>query len=172
MTDQKTAISKREAAARQLDQAIRLFFDGGDSLSVHTLAGATLQLCADIAKHEGHKSRLQQAVEERISPDSKKEWHAAVNRTRNFLKHADKDAEATHDYTDKETMFVLFEAVEIAAVVAPPKSRERLAYEMWFVFRFPYLLEASFASALQQAAKESGVDPSDRRMWLRWVREA
>src|SRR2546422_6130134 len=92
MTWEVAVISKREAAARQLDQAIRLFFRRGDMLSVHTLAGAAFQLLADLGKVSGIVSRYRSEV--LIRPERMKEWVQALNSTQNFLKHADRDADS------------------------------------------------------------------------------
>jgi hypothetical protein len=43
-------VTKREAASRQLNQGIRLFFDRGDMLAVHTLTAAAFQLFADLGQ--------------------------------------------------------------------------------------------------------------------------
>jgi hypothetical protein len=166
-----TLITKREAALRQLDQAIWLFFQRGDMLAVHTLAAASLQLFTDIAKKEGVVSRMEEAVERRIRPEHRKEWVAAVSRTRNFLKHADRDADQSHEYAEEETLFVLFEGTELAYKLGPKKSRECSAYSYWFAYRFPHLLEPEFAKQLQQMAATHGVDPTDRALWHRWLSE-
>ena len=46
-----STVTKLEAASRQLDTAIRLFFSGGDAVSIHTLAAAAFNVFADIAEH-------------------------------------------------------------------------------------------------------------------------
>ena len=46
-------ISKLEAAERQLRQAVRLFFQRGDDLAIHTLAAATYQIISDLCKQKG-----------------------------------------------------------------------------------------------------------------------
>ena len=43
-------LTRLEAAERQLRQAIRLFFGGGDEVSVHTLTGAACRVLRDLAK--------------------------------------------------------------------------------------------------------------------------
>jgi hypothetical protein len=44
-------IDKAEAARRQLETAIDLYFDNADSLSVHTLAFASLKVLFDLYPH-------------------------------------------------------------------------------------------------------------------------
>lgn len=52
-------VSKLEAAERQLDAAIRLFFAREDAVSVHTLAAAAYQVIIDICKQRGIERELE-----------------------------------------------------------------------------------------------------------------
>ena len=92
MDSKVSVVTKRDAAVRQLDQAIRLFFRRGDMLAVHTLTGAAFQLFADLGKISDIVSRFRS--EELIRPERMNEWVQALNNTQNFLKHADRDASA------------------------------------------------------------------------------
>ena len=95
-------------------------------LSVHTLAGASFQLLADLGKLQNVFSPIRHSG--RIRPEAEKEWLSALNRTQNYLKHADKDAEATHDYSEDATRMLVFEVVIMAQLLGVPRSRELLAY--------------------------------------------
>src|SRR5579872_5153508 len=46
-------VTKLEAAKRQLTAAIRLFFDGGDEIAVHTLAVASYDILHTLSKRKG-----------------------------------------------------------------------------------------------------------------------
>ena len=48
----KMYVSKLDAAKRQLDIAINLFFKNSDPISIHTLTAAAYEILAVIAKHE------------------------------------------------------------------------------------------------------------------------
>lgn len=82
-------ISKLEAARRQLDTAITLYFDNGDSLSVHSLASASFRLLFDLypsMRNDGYSARIDELIQ-RIG------WKR-FSSTANFLKHADQDPDA------------------------------------------------------------------------------
>src|ERR1017187_8231362 len=84
MTDHR--ITKLDAARRQLDTAIKLFFDKEDSLSVHTLAYASFKILFDIYPlHKGDDFATK--IDEMIRVMG---WQR-FNDTANFLKHADRD---------------------------------------------------------------------------------
>jgi hypothetical protein len=86
-----TAIKKLEGARRQLDCAIRLFFENEDALAIHTLSRAAFRVLFDLyPKHlkDGFLDEVSSLIE-RIGG-----WRA-FNRVANFLKHADNDPDDT-----------------------------------------------------------------------------
>jgi hypothetical protein len=86
MSEADQRISKLDAARRQLDTAIKLFFDNEDGLSVHTLAYASFKVLFDIYPvHQDDDFAAK--IDELISQIGWKRF----NQTANFLKHADRD---------------------------------------------------------------------------------
>jgi hypothetical protein len=164
-----TNITKLEAAERQLRRAIRLFFERGDVLAVHTVTAAAFQLFADVGKLSGVISRFRS--KELIRPEEMKKWSAALNATQNFLKHADRDADAVHPYVEEGTTLLLYETVELAERVAPTKSPERLAFQLWFVFSYPEMVDPAILARLR-AANPDNIDQTDRDLWAEYVRRA
>ena len=160
-------ITKGEAATRQLDLAIRLFFAREDMLGVHTLAGAALRVFADLDSRAGVESFVRSS--DKIRSEHRGEWLAALNRTQNFLKHADRDGDSKHKYSEKETLFLLLEAVDLAGRVTRADSAERFAYRMWFFATFPELMSPDYRAQLQAAARDADADPSDRDLWGFWI---
>ena len=82
-------ITKLEAAKRQLDCALELFFDEKDAVAIHTLACAAHQVIHDINRDQNgpellfdHKDTSDPAVKV-----TKKLLHSQYN----FFKHADND---------------------------------------------------------------------------------
>ena len=63
---EKSEITKVEAARRQLDCAIRLFFEDEDSLPIHTLAWAAFEVLFDLyPKHrsDGFSHHLERIIQ-------------------------------------------------------------------------------------------------------------
>lgn len=59
MTSSKTLqLTKLEAARRQLETSVKLFFDHGDEVSIHTLVAAGYAIVRDINKHRGGDSMI------------------------------------------------------------------------------------------------------------------
>jgi hypothetical protein len=83
----ESGVSKIDAASRQLDTAIDLWFKDGDGLSAFTLAFASFKLLANLYAHEGTDGfglAVDHLMKERGA-------HKSMAHTANFLKHADRD---------------------------------------------------------------------------------
>jgi hypothetical protein len=96
-------ITKLEAARRQLDAALRLRREGGDSLAVHTLAFAAYCLLRDLFGKSERKKVLKE-FEEKLE----------FRKVSNYLKHADSDPEdilKKHD--EKHTYITLALAIRL-----------------------------------------------------------
>ena len=169
MSRQVHDITKVEAADRQLNQAIRLFFRCGDMLAVHTLTGAAFQLFADLGRVRGIVSRYRS--EELIRPERMAEWISALNETQNFLKHADKDPGGVLKFVEEGTMLFLYEAVELATRVNTNTAQERTAFRLWFVASFPEMIEPGLLARLR-AANTANIDQTDRHLWALYLGEA
>ncbi len=87
-------VSKLEAAERQLRQAVRLFFQRGDDVAIHTLAAAAYQILSDLCEHKG----IEREMEDSAILDEmgvKGEVLATTRKPQTFFMHADKDPEGT-----------------------------------------------------------------------------
>ena len=93
----KTAISKAEAARRQLDSAIKLWFENDDGLSIFTLAFASLKVLFGLHAH-GASDGFSVALDKLIGETGWKSMSSIAN----FLKHADRDpgAALSHFHPD------------------------------------------------------------------------
>jgi hypothetical protein len=77
-------IGKLEAAKRQLDSAIRMFFKNEDMLAVHTVSRAAFRVLYDLTKGD---AVIKKALETHIN----KVGPHRFNEETNFLKHANQD---------------------------------------------------------------------------------
>lgn len=85
----KLLISKIDAARRQLDCAIELWFLEKDEVSAHALAGAAYQVIHDICMAKGAGELLYDSAV--VKDEYRKEFNDQINAARNFIKHADRD---------------------------------------------------------------------------------
>lgn len=127
------SISKLDAARRQLEAAVRLYFFHGDPVSIHTLGSAAAQILHDLAKHRGEEPiMLRQVILKYVRP----EHHALVERTlaeaENFFKHADRDPVGLLEFKLAQTELVLLDAVEAYSRLTAEQIPLFTVYRMWF----------------------------------------
>ena len=124
-------VTKLEAASRQLDTAIRLFFSGGDVVSVHTLAVAAANIFADIAEHQnaGVSWRTRTRDDSGLST---KELKRILHDEWNFFKHADREPNATLEFNDLVSEDVMFMAVLDCGDLQPTTCPMQ-AFQIWYI---------------------------------------
>jgi hypothetical protein len=144
-------LSKLDCARRQLELAIELFFLERDPVSIHTLAGAARQLLQDINKHRGGKPLMTEieALKGIVIPGKEEEVSRLFRKAENFFKHADRDPEATIDFSPEINELVLWEASakyhEFTSETTPPMG----AINIWFQVGHPELFTNEFLKQAQ-----------------------
>lgn len=82
-------VTKLDAAVRQLDTAITLYFQDGDPVPIHTLACAAHQVIHNINRHNNGPELLFDVLSrKKREPQISK---ALLHKHYNFFKHADSD---------------------------------------------------------------------------------
>src|SRR4030043_943878 len=87
--NKKYTIKKIEAAIRQLDTAIQLWFHGGDEIAIHVLACSAYQIINDINLHKKGDNLL--FSNDRIDEKYVTKFNKSLKKHYNFFKHADND---------------------------------------------------------------------------------
>ena len=128
-------LTKFDVAERQLNQAIYLFFDGGDPVSVHTLSEAASQVLYDIRAQFGAKSKIRDT--DIIKPEFKKVWLASLAKSKNFFKHADRDAMDKHEFKEEFNHFSLLDAVNMYLTAKQAWTPETIVFVQWYAVEYP-----------------------------------
>jgi hypothetical protein len=108
-------LSKLDAARIQLESAIESYFKK-DHVCAVTLAGAAEDILAGLLKASGEKSPFeflhnwyQETYETTVT---KSDFSRQIaNPTRNWLKHADEDADTKLDITEQDSILMLMRAL-------------------------------------------------------------
>lgn len=128
-----TSLTKVDVARRQLVTAIKLFFDGEDSVSVLSLAANAWEVIDALCSRDGLLSMSAQA-REYVAPgkDLKKDY---INSPfRNFFKHADRDPGAMLlDFDDAVVDGILFLAVEDYIRMREKSPIELQVFQLWYL---------------------------------------
>lgn len=125
-------VTKTDAARRQLDTAIRLFFSHGDAVAIGTLAYNALEIGATLARQQGKRewTAFEDLEEEFGKPAH--ELHQEFHAPRNFFKHADRDPEVVLEgFDDSVAEYLLFFATIQFGEIAE-RSLEMWVMLVWF----------------------------------------
>src|SRR5258708_7500140 len=106
-------LSKLEAARRQLETAISLYFNGGDPVSTHTLANSAMEVLSDLNKAwKGTPMISDLEASGAIRPDKLDVARQVFRGPQNFFKHADKDPNGVLDFHPEVPAGFILSAVE------------------------------------------------------------
>lgn len=138
-------LSKLEAAQRQLNAAIDLYFESGDEVATHTLAGAAYTLVTDLNGRARNIDELLKFIKPKNHEDFRKRW----NKPQNFFKHANRDPEAILDFNPQMTEIVLLMACEEYGELGE-RSDQMYLFAAWFMLQNPDALNANGAAIMKQ----------------------
>lgn len=160
-----TKISKLEGAQRNLAAAVRLFFENGDPIAVHTLAAAAQNVIRDVAKARGlsHTSILHDHPG--IPAEARKKWIDILNAPRNFFKHADKDPDGMLEFDEKRNETLLLDACLILSEVSRQALSEANVYLGWFTTANPTLRRSLSNNQIGDYAVRNNISPQDFRVF-------
>lgn len=139
-SEQSLRLSKLETARRQLETAIKLYFEHGDEVSIHTLAAAGYSVIRDINEHRGGEPMLKD-LHCFLSADLAREFRKYINTPENFLKHADKDPSAIGELNPRWTEALMWEASRKYCEMTGDSPKVLITFIFWFVMRNPGLKE-------------------------------
>lgn len=165
------ALNKFDVAERQLNQAIRLFFEGGDSVSIHTLAEAASQILYDLKPHYGTTSMFRDS--DWIKDEFRKEWIAYLIKARNFFKHANKDPLAVLEFKEKLNLFSIIDSLSMYTQIKKAWTPESMAFMSWFSLNHPRYLkkDGQFGQKIEEFRRNMMAMPSnDLASWAEFIR--
>lgn len=150
-------ISKLDAARRQLETAIRLYFANGDPVSIHTLAAAAYNIVKDVNKNRGGTPLfLKEEFLDYIKEGHEKEVRKLINAAENFFKHADYDHDAIFDFNPGHSEMLIHEACRVFQRLTGEQSFLFKLFQIWFATNNPLLfrLPEEYKRILESIAAE------------------
>ena len=112
-------LTKIDAAKRQLNTAITMWFHGEDTISTHTLACAAYQLVHDVNSSRGGPELIYDSICFKDEFRGKVIQH--LRREYDFFRHADRVPESTIDFDDSHTEpFLIFSCYGLEALGVVP----------------------------------------------------
>lgn len=124
-----------DAAIRQLETAITLWFHDGDPVSICTLTWAAYEIIHHFNKAGNHDPMMVDGSH--IKPEYREAFPGYLKEGANFLKHASRDPKSVYHLPVKSQPFVLLDA---AAAYNNLKLGKRPLFEvliLWMRSRYP-----------------------------------
>ncbi|MDD4599603.1 hypothetical protein SDC9_04120 [bioreactor metagenome] len=148
----KIPVTKVGAARSQLIEAINLFFEERDQISIHTLVGASLQILNDHINSTDAKVNYLTLHYDNVfvKEEHRKFLYNKLNESKNFFKHADKDLKEGKLLIDFETglnEFNIWEAIRCLSIVEGKNyvvSAEFKVFNAWFFLKYPELIKEEY----------------------------
>jgi hypothetical protein len=124
-----------DAASRQLHTAIRLWFDEGDPVSIHTLASAAHEIIHTLFRSKGLKGLLFDTPI--VKPEGRSLWASSLKSAFNFFKHARHDEGAVLDFHPGINEILIATCCKGIREIGSPATVEELAFMYWAFFTQP-----------------------------------
>lgn len=127
-------VSKLDAAKRQLETAIVLYFNSGEPVSVHTLSCAARQILVDLCEHRKVEVEftLKSLIASQIAPQFHKKVLREFAASENFFKHAERDPEGNFDFIPQGSEFVIFESLQMYFSLTSEASPLMRLFSVWW----------------------------------------
>ncbi len=126
-------ITKLQAAQKQLNVAIFLFFSDYDLISVHTLAAASRGILYDLAKKENISPNLWV-----IKKWYRQSYEIFIRKAQNFFKHAweIRDSKNTSfDFKEEMTEMLLYETITLYLALSWELSSYMKLYKSFYFLK-------------------------------------
>ena len=166
MPDTEVCVTKLEAAGRQLETAILLYFQNGDPVSIHTLCCAAYGVIHALNKKRNDPMDLNDMMLKDFdrylsSKAEKKLFRESFNAAQNFFKHGNSDVNSTITLDTRFTEVRMYEAVLKYGRLVGQSPATMAIYMVWFATQYPGLLECSeILDSLREKIKRTV--PADR----------
>ncbi|MFA5005822.1 MAG: hypothetical protein WC561_06865, partial [Candidatus Omnitrophota bacterium] len=133
-------ISKLDAAKRQLETAVRIYFSNGDPVSIHTLVSASYNIIKDInKKREGKPMLVKEVMIEFVKPEYQKMIKGIFNEAENFFKHANLDSEKSLDFNPELSELLMLDAISHYYGLTGEDSPLFQIFRAWYIINNPLM---------------------------------
>jgi hypothetical protein len=138
-------IAKTEAARRQLETAVLLYFNDKDPVSIHTLTWAAHEIISRLNQKRGGAPLMLDG--RMVKEEFKEEMRKRMRDAYNFFKHADRDPDRSIDFNPETNDFCLWDACEGYEMLTGEKNPYLIIYRGWFNYRYPDILNTPASHA-------------------------
>jgi|GEM_PF-1187195 len=134
-------VTKLDAAKREINAAIRMFFIEEDPIAIHAVVAGGLQVISDLASKEGVSVGIE-SILDTIIEERRSEFRELMRHPQNFLKHAARENDET------EVLEFNVESVEMFLILASQAfhtftgrhTPETRVFTNWFLINNPGII--------------------------------
>jgi hypothetical protein len=157
--DDRILVTKLDAVRRQLNTAIRLWFEDADPVSIHTLASAAHDILHQLFKKRGLTGLLFDA--DIVVPEYRREWSEAITKHYNFFKHGRKDADKTIEFRPGVNEFLLLFQIRALRQMGETLTFFEQAFMQWYFINRPeFLIEGAIRATTSRLSHKSELSQS------------
>ncbi len=165
----KLAITKLDAARRQLEMAITLWFHDADPVSVHTLVMAAHGILRALNKKRGGQPMLGDPSPY-IRPGFEKLVADMFVKSSNFFKHGAKDPLTTDYFAPESNQYAILDACQAFRVQAQEERPLMRTFTFYLAFHEPRVFTKEFLDSIQQEPFFSDMKQlSKRKFFAVWL---
>lgn len=136
-------LTKEEVARREIEAAVRLFFNCEDAICVHLLANAAEAIVRDICL-ANIRPTFWGSLETLVRPDMIRPVRAARDSAYVFFKHAKEDPTGVYEnFRDERNDFLIFSAIWDYQSAFDEITATMLIYRAWFTAMKPWMFTNS-----------------------------
>ncbi|MCX5701704.1 MAG: hypothetical protein NTW64_01835 [Candidatus Omnitrophica bacterium] len=128
-------IAKLEAARRQLETAVMLYFNEKDPVAIHTLVAAAHEIIRHLNKKAGGIPLVLEG--KMVKEEYRKDFLREINKAKNFFKHAETDPSDVLDFNPDGNDYYLLDACESYELLTSEKNLYFIIYRGWFHYKHP-----------------------------------
>lgn len=154
---EEIVVDKLDAALRQLESAITMFFENWDVVSQHTLISAAYGVLYDLGKQRGIGGSVKDSP--LVRPEDRSGFIRAIHLPQNFFKHARKDSGAKLAFRYQVSHFFLFDAIRLFVLLCGSATETMKVFLVWFQLRYPDLFCFPAAEDDMRKIREGVSDP-------------
>jgi hypothetical protein len=122
-----------DAARGQLSTAIKLWFEDGDPVSIHSLASAAHEIVHALYRQKGLKGLMFDTPH--VRPELQQKWASSLKKPFNFFKHGrNEPSDAVIEFNPQWTETMMMACCKAFTKMDIPVEGEWLALTYWIFF--------------------------------------
>ena len=153
----RIVIDKLDAARRQVESAVTMFFEKWDVISQHTLISAAHGILYDLGTQRGIGGSIKDSP--LVPPAHRGDFIKGLHIPQNFFKHADKDSGRNLVFFHQVSHFFLFDAIRLYVLLSRGATERMKIFLVWFQLRYPDLYSYPPTEEDMRKIREGVTDP-------------